>query len=91
MHIDPRGLRLADGIFELEDGQQLKQASFADIGPFASGVILATYQENLPYLQGGARAVAWESLSLIHPRTFRRAFPLRKFLSQSFVQPTPSH
>ena len=51
--LDPRGLRIEDGIFETEDGQQLKQAALSDIGPFATGVVLATYQESIPYLQGG--------------------------------------
>lgn len=53
LNIDPKGLRLADGIFELEDGQPITQVALSDIGPFTAGVILATYQESLPYLQGG--------------------------------------
>ena len=80
MHIDPRGLRLADGIFELEDGQQLKQASFADIGPFASGVILATYQESLPYLQGG-KQVSGSGLGIAivdPPKDFSSCLPFEK-------------
>ncbi len=51
--IDPRGLRIEDGIFELDDGKQLQQAMVSDIGPFATGIILATHQECMPYLQGG--------------------------------------
>jgi len=52
LNIDPKGLRLADGIFELEDGQPITQVALSDIGPFTAGVILATYPGKLALSPG---------------------------------------
>ena len=51
--LDPSKLLIEHGAFRVGDDEALGQVSFASIGPLASGVVLASFQEALPFLQSG--------------------------------------
>ena len=49
--LDPAKLLIEDGIFALQDGTPVRQINLADIGPFASGVVLCTVEQAAAYLR----------------------------------------
>lgn len=56
--IDPAGLRIESGLFECGNGHSLSQLDLTQIGPQASGIVLATLSAALPYLKGGRQISA---------------------------------
>jgi hypothetical protein len=49
--LDPAKLLIEDGIFALQDGTPVNQINLADVGPFASGVVLCTVDQAAAYLR----------------------------------------
>ena len=49
--LDPAKLFIEDGVFALQDGSPVRQIGLADIGPFASGVVLCTVDQASAYLR----------------------------------------
>jgi len=62
--LDPSKLIIAPGAFCAGDDEPLCQVPFASIGPLASGVILATFQDAVPFLQAG-QLLTQKSLALL--------------------------
>ena len=62
--IDPATLRIEEGTFVLGDGTKLSQLQLCDIGPLATGVVLAKFQDALPFISSG-KAVSNGGLALI--------------------------
>jgi len=56
--LDPALLRVETGVFVCGDQTPLSQISFSRVGPNASGVILTTVEEAMPYLRGGKQISA---------------------------------
>ena len=61
--IDPSQLRLEEGVFTANH-VGLKQISLGAIGPASNGIVLATFQDALPYLQSG-KPISSSGLGLI--------------------------
>ncbi len=62
--VDPSTLRLEEGTFVLGDGTKLSQMQLTEIGPIATGVVLAKYQDAMPFIMGG-KAVSTGGLALV--------------------------
>lgn len=62
--VDPASLRIEEGTFVLGDGSRLSQLQITDIGPLATGVVLAKHQDALPFISTG-KAVSNGGLAII--------------------------
>ena len=62
--LDPAKLCIEDGIFALQDGTPVRQIGLADIGPFASGIVLCTADQAAAYLRAN-QLVSTGGLGLI--------------------------
>ena len=89
--LDPAKLMIEDGIFALQDGTPVRQINLADIGPFASGVVLCTVEQ-----------AAFHRTDLVYPKSHpslpsqQRAHPCpgvsgSTWSSGRYVQTCPRH
>lgn len=62
--LDPAKVFIEDGLFALQDGTAVRQIGLADIGPFASGVVLCTADQASAYLRAN-QLVSTGGLGLI--------------------------